>query len=95
MRFLSVRDLRGKSSRVWEDLREEGEMVVTDNGRPIAILSAVDEPSLEKSLTAFRQARAVSAVASLQRSSVEKGTDKHTLSDVDREIGAVRRRRSR
>ncbi|MHC4199833.1 MAG: type II toxin-antitoxin system Phd/YefM family antitoxin [Planctomycetota bacterium] len=95
MRFLNVRDLRGKSSQVWKDLREEGEMVVTNNGRPIAILSAVDEPSLEEFLTAFRQARAVGAVTSLQRRSVEKGADKLTLSDVNREIAAVRRRRSR
>ncbi len=95
MRFLSVRDLRGKSSQVWKELREEGEMVVTNNGRPIAILSSVDEPNLEESLSAFRQARAASAVASLQQRSVEKGTDKLTLSDINREIGAVRRRRSR
>lgn len=95
MRFLSVRDLRGKSSQVWKELREEGEMVVTNNGRPIAILSSVDGPNLEESLSAFRQARAASAVASIQRRSVEKGTDKLTLSDINREIRAVRRRRPR
>ena len=41
MRFISVRDLRGKSAEVWRDLVEEREMVVTSNGRPIAILAAV------------------------------------------------------
>lgn len=61
-------------------------MVVTNNGRPVAILSSVDESSLEETLCAFRQVRAVSAVASLQRRSVEKGTDKLALSDIKREI---------
>jgi len=40
MKFLSVRDLRGKSSQVWRELPEQKEMVVTNNGRPIAILSS-------------------------------------------------------
>ena len=93
MRFLSVRDLRGKSSQVWKTLSEEGEMVVTNNGRPVAILSPVNEANLEETLSALRQARAVGAVASLQRRSVEKGTDDLDLSDVNREIGATRKAR--
>lgn len=93
MRFLSVRDLRGKSSQVWKELPEEGEMVVTNNGRPVAILSSVDGSNLEETLSAFRQARAVSAVASIQRRSVEKGTDDLALSDVNREIKAARKSR--
>ncbi len=95
MRFLSVRDLRGKPSQVWKELAEEGEMVVTNNGRPIAILSSVDGSNLEQTLAAFRQARAVGAVASLQRRSVQRRTDSLTISDVNREIRAVRKRRPR
>jgi antitoxin (DNA-binding transcriptional repressor) of toxin-antitoxin stability system len=43
MKFLSVRDLRSKSADVWKGLAEERELVVTSNGRPIAILSVVTE----------------------------------------------------
>lgn len=95
MRFLSVRDLRGKSAEVWKDLPEEREMVVTSNGRPVAILAAVNESNLEESLSAFRQARAVEAVAGLQRQSVERGTDDISMDEIDQEIKAVRRRRTR
>ena len=31
MRFLSVRELRGNSARVWAELPKEREMVVTNN----------------------------------------------------------------
>jgi len=95
MKFLSVRDLRGKSAQIWKELPEEKEMVVTSNGRPIAILAAINEASLEESLSAFRQARAVEAVVSLQRGSVQKGTDKVTLDEINAEIKAVRRKRVR
>ena len=95
MKFVSIRDLRGKSAEVWATLPGEGEMVITSNGRPIAILAAVNESNLEESLSAFRQARAVEATASLQRRSAKQGTDKISMAEIDAEIKAVRRKRSR
>jgi len=94
MRFLSVRDLRSKSAQVWQDLPAERELIITSNGRPIAILAAINESNLEESLTAFRQARAVEAVASLQLLSARQGTDTISMDDVDAEIRAVRKKRS-
>jgi antitoxin (DNA-binding transcriptional repressor) of toxin-antitoxin stability system len=94
MKFVSVRDLGGKSAEVWKKLPAEGEMIITSNGRPIAILAAVNESNLEESLSAFRQARAVEAVASLQRRSVEQGTDNISMDEIDAEIKAVRRKRT-
>jgi antitoxin (DNA-binding transcriptional repressor) of toxin-antitoxin stability system len=95
MKFLSVRDLRGKSAQVWKELPAEREMIITNNGRPIAILSAITESNLEESLRAFRQARAVEAVARLQRRSVEQGMDRLTMDDINAEIKAVRKKRAR
>lgn len=95
MKFISVRDLRGKSAEVWKDLPAAREVVVTSNGRPIAILSAVNESNLEESLSAIRQARAAEAVMSLQRRSVEQGTDGITMEEIDAEIKAIRGNRRR
>jgi antitoxin (DNA-binding transcriptional repressor) of toxin-antitoxin stability system len=95
MKFLSVRDLRGKSAQIWKELSREKEMVVTVNGRPIAILAAITESNLEESLAAFRQVRAVEAVVSMQRSSAEQGTDKISMEEIDAEIKAVRKKRAR
>jgi len=95
MKFISVRDLRGKSAQVWKELPQEREMIITSNGRPIAIIAAISDSNLEESLSAFRQARAVEAVASLQRRSVEMGNDKITMDEIDAEIKAVRKKRAR
>lgn len=93
MKFVSVRDLRGKSAQLWKALSDEREMIVTSNGRPIAILAAISETNIEESLAAFRQARAVEAVASLQRRSVTQGTGRITMGEIDTEIKAVRKKR--
>jgi antitoxin (DNA-binding transcriptional repressor) of toxin-antitoxin stability system len=95
MKFVSVRDLRGKSAEIWRELPEEREMIITSNGRPVAILAAVNESNLEESLAAFRQMRAIDAVASMQRRSAATGADALTADDIDAEIAAVREARTR
>ncbi len=95
MKFLSVRDLRGKSGDVWRTLPVVREMVVTSNGRPVAILSSVDESNLEENLDAIRQVRATAAVTKLQSAAASRGMDKLSADDVRAEIRAVRRARSK
>jgi antitoxin (DNA-binding transcriptional repressor) of toxin-antitoxin stability system len=94
MRFISVRDLRARSAEVWRSLKSEREIVVTSKGKPFALLSAVDESTIEESLAALRRAKAVAAVAALQRASVTKGLSKLSPKVVEAEIAAARRSRA-
>jgi len=48
VRFLSVRDLRGKSAKIWKEFPDEREMAITGNGRSIAILAAIAEANIEE-----------------------------------------------
>lgn len=95
MRFVSVRDLRARSAEIWRQLAKEGEIVVTSNGKPIAILSAVSEETLEPAIAAIRRARAVAAVESMQQASVRAGADDMTDDEVEAEVAAVRSKRRR
>jgi antitoxin (DNA-binding transcriptional repressor) of toxin-antitoxin stability system len=95
MKFITVRDLRGRSGQVWAKLAREREVILTSNGKPIAILSAVSEETLEESLAAVRRARAVAAVEKMQRQSIQAGTDSLSSRDIAAEIKAVRKARRR
>ena len=95
MKFLSVRDLKTKSSQVWKDLPEQKEMVVTSNGRPIALLSTINENNFEQVLTAFRRARTTNALASIQYDSIQKGTDMISMDEINSEIGVIRSKRKK
>lgn len=46
MKSITLRDLPGKSAEFCTGLRIERGVVVTSNGRPIAVLSAVNEANL-------------------------------------------------
>ena len=95
MQFIIVRDLRGRPGQVWSKLARERDVILTSNGKPIAILSAVTEDTLEDALAAVRRARAITAVERLQSQSVSGGTDLVTLNEINAEVQAVRKARRR
>ena len=93
MDFVSIRDLRTRSAAIWESLAEAKDLVVTSNGKPVAVLSAATASTLDATLTALRQARAQLAVLNMQRRAREAGLDPLSLDEVNAEINEARRRR--
>jgi antitoxin (DNA-binding transcriptional repressor) of toxin-antitoxin stability system len=94
MGYVSVKDLRVKPADIWEKLKEQGEMILTSNGRPIAILAHVDENDVEATLSALRRARAQAAVARMRRTAAQRGVDQMSEAAIDVEINSVRYERS-
>ena len=92
--FVSLCELRSQSEDAWRSLAQEKDLVVTLDGKRIAIHSATTEATMEPSLAALRQARAQLAVAAMQHRARETGADGLTLRDVNAEIGAARRSRN-
>ena len=91
MKFVSVRDLRLKPGKVWKMAKEERDVVLTVNGRPVAILTGVDEDSFEAEVEAIRRARALQALDSLQVDSIKKGTHRITADKIEAAIRAFRK----
>lgn len=95
MQFVTVRDFRSKSSHVWERVKSEKELVVTSNGRPVAILSGVDGDHLEDALASIRSANALTALNRLQARSVKEGRSKLPIDKIDAIISDVRKARKK
>ena len=68
---------------------------MTSNGKPIALLSATSDATLEESLVALRRARAQAAATAMQQASLKAGSDRVSLEDINAEVDAVRAARSR
>ena len=95
MKFITVRDIRTSPAQIWKQLPEEQEMVITNNGRPIALLTPISDQSLEQTLSAVRRARAMAAVQSMQQTARDLGLDAMTQDDINEEIRAARLERKR
>lgn len=95
MKFITVRDIRTSPAQIWKQLPEEQEMVITNNGRPIALLTPITDQSLEQTLSAVRRARAMAAVQNMQKRARDIGLDQMADDEIDEEIRAARRERKR
>jgi len=90
MRFVSVRELSTKPKEVWKKIKED-DIIITSNGKPIAILSGVTEASLDRELRAFRRGRALLALEEMQKVSAARRLDQWAESKIEAEINAVRK----
>lgn len=90
MKFITVRDLRSSPAKVWKDLPVEKEMIITNNGKPVALLTPVSDQNMESTLRAVRQAMAASAIEKLHFDARKNGTNTLSDEDVEREIAETR-----
>lgn len=95
MQFVTVRDLRINPGKIWEKLGQGKEVIITSNGKPIAILAGTNEENLEKSLATLRQARALQTLAEMHQAAVAAGANRMSEREIEREIRAARRKLSR
>jgi hypothetical protein len=65
-------------------------MIITSNGKPMAILSAISPAGVEESLAVLRRVRALDSVESMQTQSVSSGKHCTSRKVLDAEIAAVR-----
>lgn len=92
MKFLSTRELRNRPGYV-RSLAQKDDLVLTANGKPIAILLGVEEDELEETAHAVRQAKAQLALSRLRKHAARRGIDRMPAAAVDDEIRVVRSRR--
>lgn len=92
MKFLSTRELRNRPSYVRE-LAQKHDLVLTANGKPIAILVGVEDDQFEETVQAIRQVKAQRALSRMRRQAARRGLDRLSPAAINAEIRSVRSRR--
>lgn len=88
MNFYSSRDLRSTPKAMWDQLAEDGEIVITNNGRPAALMINLQDGDFEEMVRAVRQARALMAFNALRAQAARQGY--FSEAEIEAEIKAVR-----
>lgn len=73
MNFYSVRDLRTDSKRMWADLTSGDEVILTNNGKPSALVIDIPEGSFDEIVQSVRQAKAMIALSNIRTKAAETG----------------------
>jgi antitoxin (DNA-binding transcriptional repressor) of toxin-antitoxin stability system len=93
MDFVTTKELRAESGKVWERLEAGEEIVITRNGKPFALMVHTEASELEDNLRSLRAARFTRLLAEQHKRAVATGLDKMTMEEIDAEIAAARRER--
>jgi hypothetical protein len=92
---ISVSDLKKKPARQWLKSASKGDLVITSNGQPVAILMRVAAASVESTRALVRSVRALQSQSALQHAAIASGAAELSMTDIDAEITAARRARRR
>jgi prevent-host-death family protein len=93
MLFHTVRDLRTQPAQVWDNLKEQGEIVITNNGKPTALMVPISESDFEDTAKAVRRAKLQVAIRKSQDKSMKSGKSEMTMDEINAEIKAARTER--
>lgn len=91
MNFYSIRELRTETKSICEDIRENGEAVITNNGKPSMLMMDISGIDYDVTLKAIRQAKAMIAMNNMRLAAAEKGY--MTEAEINAEIASARRER--
>src|SRR5512135_2113840 len=90
MDFVTTKELRAESGKVWAKIEAGEEVVITRNGKPFALMTATQPNRVEEDIKLIRRAHAVAAVNKMREQAKASGLDKMTLEEINAEISAVR-----
>jgi len=88
MDFVTVRDFRTNTSNLWDKLEQSGKMVVTNNGRPTALMINIAGQDFEAILDIINQAEFMRSVNNMRAVAASKGY--MTEEEIEAEIAAAR-----
>ena len=93
MQFLTIRELSKSPKESLTKLNKDKKAVLTNNGKPQALIIRIDENSFEKTLTMFQKLEFMENLTEMRQVSRENGNSEMTLDEINAEIKAVRKSR--
>jgi prevent-host-death family protein len=93
MKFVTVRDFRIRPGEVWKSLENDQDVVITSNGKPIAMLAGISDITFDETIRVFRRAKTELAVSRMRKTAGKKGVSRISREAIETEIRAVRRAR--
>ena len=88
MDFYTVRDIRTTPKTLWDSLTSDGSVVITNNGKPTALMLDISDGSLEDTVKAVKQAKAMIAFNTMRDRAAANGF--MSDAEIEAEIAAAR-----
>lgn len=92
VKLIAIQDLK-QPRRLKERLRAEKELLLTSDGRPVAVLLNLDaSEDPETVIQSIRDARSRLALSRVREAAARGGSSRISLAEINQEIAAVRQK---
>ena len=94
MQFLTIRELSKSPKLALTKLNADKKAILTNNGKPQALIFSIDGDSFEKTLSMLQKLEFMQNLTEMRLVSMKKGNSKLTLDEINTEINTVRKKRN-
>ena len=91
MNFYGIRDLSNNTKSVMSSVSTNKKDIITDNGKPSAIMLSINESNFETILAFVQKLEMQLAVTELQKQSLANFPDSISDDEIQKEIDATRK----
>jgi PHD/YefM family antitoxin component YafN of YafNO toxin-antitoxin module len=85
-----MRELRSSTEKLDRAIKDDGRVIITNNGKPAYVMLGVNEASFEKTIIDLDSIRMKITTEEMRAQAKAAGADKMTLDEINREIEASR-----
>jgi hypothetical protein len=95
MEFLTVRELSKSPKETLTRLSKDGKAVLTNNGKPQALIFKIDGDSFERTLSLLQKLEFMQNVSEMRLASMQNGNADMSLDEINAEISTARKERKK
>ena len=95
MEFLTVRELTKSPKETLNRLDKSGKAVLTNNGKPQALIIKMDTEKFEQTLSLLQKLEFMQNLAEMRLTSLKNGNADMSLEEINSEIAAARKKNKR
>ena len=95
MQFMTIRELSKSPKDTLTRLSKDGKAVLTNNGKPQALILKIDGENFERTLSILQKLEFMQNITEMRLTSMRNGNDGMTLDEINAEIAAARKKRKK
>jgi hypothetical protein len=95
MEFMTVRELSKSPKDTLSKLSKDGKAVLTNNGKPQALIFKIDGESFERTLSLLQKLEFMQNLSEMRLASMRNGNADMSLDEINAEITAARKERKK
>lgn len=91
MKYITEDDYKNHPKKVWDELENVNELIITNKGTPVVLLTPLSDLNIEETLNEIRRAKAIVGLDKMWKTSVKNKNHKLSKKEINGIISSVRK----